>query len=490
MKRLMRLTSGLAAALIGWSAIGAVAMAAIGTVLSPRKRLNGRPWILLWSLFYAPLLLWTVFSGQVLAGLGLLALAAMGVAAGITLRATAAIPRLQWWLFCGLASLAVASVVAAYCQPRSLQAYESAEVGTHVSTQGLIEVVAASEAGAAAHRSWLNAGGNGYALSGFLRSSAGATPSPQSVTVTLDWPGRTSRAQMSLEPLEEWQPFEIRVSEADAGSPEFLIMRLYFSDPGLVEWRSVKLNSLTGPNPRAPRATRQGLLTGHPVLLAHLAIVLTMALIAASGIGPASLMGILAATIIGFTSGTRSALAVISIWSLLVPLSRTLSTGRKLLTVVVIAGIGVGAALLTQEARSDSLSSVPSRTTIWRVALASFLETPVLGIEGTGTTAADYFAERTSPPVSHAHNLVLQFAASYGMFGAIAIVLFLTVLLGLSFHFAGVRGIIITAPLFVLNFFDATLFDTRILLAMTLTLAVLAERKAAITRDLSVNVSP
>lgn len=478
MNRLIRLTSGLAAALVGWSGIGAVAVAAVGIGLSPSKRLDWRPWILLWSLFYAPLLIWTVISGQILTGLGLLALAVFGVVAGTALRTTAATPHLQWWLLGGLASLAIASIAASYIQPRSLRSYESAEVRTIFSPQGPIELVAANEGGASAHRSWLHAGGSGYVLSGYLRSSSGATPSPGSVTVTLDWPGRTTSAQLSLEPLPEWRPFEVRVSESESGSPEFLIMRIYFSEPGSVEWSSVRLESLSGPNPRAPRSTRQGLLSGHPVLLAHLAIVLVMALIAASGIGFVGLMGILAAVIIGFTSGTRSALAVISIWALLVPFSQTLGRTGKLLAAVLIASIGIGTAFITQEARSEALNSAPSRASIWSVAAESFRETQLLGIEGSGNHAADYFRERTSPPVSHAHNLVLQFASSYGIFGAAAILLFLAALLGLSFRLAGLRGVIITSPLFVLNFFDATLFDTRILVATMLTLAILAVRRA------------
>lgn len=477
MKRLLRLTPELAAALIGWSAIGAMIVAAVGSRLaSTSGGRDGRPWILLWSLFYVPILIWSVISGQYMTGLGLLGLAAFGAGAGVVLGATAAARQLKWWIVGGLATLAIASIGVAYIQPRSLQPYEGAEVRTRVTVQGLIERVSTSQEGATAHRSWLHAGGDGYRLTGYLRAARGNSSTPSSVTITLDWPGRTIRAQTSLAPRRDWRLFQVQVSESDVGDPEFLILRLYSSEPGSVEWRSIKLEALAGPQPRAPRSARQALMTEHPVLLAHLSIVLTMALIAASGFSIPSLIGMMAATIIGLTSGTRSALAVISIWSMLVPLSQTWRPARKIAAIILIVGVGIGAALITQEARSDALSAAPSRTTIWAVALEAFVQSPILGLEGTGAHSVDYFREHTSPPASHAHNLLLQFATAYGIFGAAAIVLLMGGLLVLSYRYAGPRGIVIILPLFVLNFFDATLFDARILVATMLTMNVLAKR--------------
>jgi len=290
-------------------------------------------------------------------------------------------------------------------------------------------------------------------------------------------------AQTTVVPTRDWTPFEVRVSEDEIANPPFLITRLYSGSPGTIEIRSLRLRSLAGPSPRTPRPARQELLSGNPVLLAHVAVALATALLAIAGLSAAGLIGILSTIFVALAAGSRGALAVVSLWSLLVLLSPTGRRTWKIAAVLIIVGLGLGAALLAQDNRSEALEAAPSRVSIWGLALNAFQTHPLFGLEGAGARTADYFQQRTSSAANHAHNLVLQYAASYGVFGALAALLVLLGILALAYRYGGSRGLVILLPLAALNMVDATLFDARILVGTSFAINALAFAHSRPRRD-------
>lgn len=473
---------GLAAALIGWSGIAAVLTAtagkALGTTLSIQ---GGRRWGIAWSLFLMPMVVWCVITASYTLAVQMVGQAAFGIAAGIAFFGVSARPRLAWWLIGGLASLLLVASAGAYLSSRLLQPYDDATIQTRLTAHGVAQLITSSQQGPVAHRSWLHAGGAGYRLSGYVRAGRNAASAPDGITITLDWPGRGTAAQARLVPSSNWTVFEVQANQSEIDNPEFLIARLYSSSAGTFEIRSLRLDALSGPAARTPRPSRQELLSGHPVLLAHLAVTLGAAILAISGPSAVGLLGTLLALLVALAAGSRGALAVMAIWSLLVPLATTWSKPKKLSVVIAITAIALGAGLATQEVRSAALESAPPRTRIWKTAWTAFMDHPVLGLEGDGINTIDYFQAQTSTRVSHAHNLVLHFAASYGIFGALAAALLLIAILALAIRNRGTSGVVIILPIIVLNMIDATLFDARILVATVFAISALQRDQMSAT---------
>lgn len=478
---------GLAAASVGWSGGAAFALALLATSIGwIARRSCGwslinpamvRPWLTLWSLFAAPLIVWSLIAGHYAAGLELLLQALFGAACGIVLLATAAHPRLRWWLFAGIASMVIAASISSYYTPRLLSSYENALVATRLSTHGVVQRVRSTEAGAVAHRSWLVTNRQGYILLGQLRVPSQALDNPSSLTVVLDWPGRTVRAQTSIVPTGAWTPFEIDVSGSEIGDSAFLIMRVFSDSAGTFEAKGVVLRSVAGPPPRIPRATRLELFAGDPVLLAHLAVAMATALLATTGTSLVGLGGVVGVALIAWFAQSRGALATIAIWSLLVPLTSSWGNKKKAIAAVAVVAAALGAGILIQSSRLDALQSASPRLSIWGLALEAFTSFPILGLQGEGIATLDYFKGTSLPNVTHAHNFILQSAMSYGIFGALSATILLGGLLALAYRYGHVLGLVLLLPIVILNVFDSTLLNASILVATTLAINILASRR-------------
>lgn len=485
--KLVRFLRGLAAASVGWSGSVTFMLALLATGIDWIARPSSLsslvkpgmvwPWLILWSLFVAPLIVWSLLAKEYSTGLELLMQALFGVACGIVLLATAAHPTLRWWIFAGIASMVIAATLSSYYTPRLLSSYESAVVVIRLSPQGLVQRVTSAGAGAVAHRAWLVSAGQGYILRGQVRVPARALDNPPSLTFALDWPGRTVRAQTSIVPTGTWTPFEIEVAGSETGNPAFFIMRIFSNSPGTFEVKGVLLRSVTGPPPRIPRATRLELLAGNPVLLAHLAVAIAAALLAATGTSLVGLGGIVGVALIAWFAQSRGALAVIAVWAFLVPLTSSWGKQKKFIVAIAIVAAVLGAGIFIQSSRLDALQSAPSRPSIWALALEAFLSFPILGLQGEGITSLDYFNGTSLPDVTHAHNFVLQFAMSYGIFGALSATILLGGILALAYRNGRVLGLVLLLPIVILNVFDSTLLNASILVATTLAINVLARRR-------------
>jgi O-antigen ligase len=115
------------------------------------------------------------------------------------------------------------------------------------------------------------------------------------------------------------------------------------------------------------------------------------------------------------------------------------------------------------------LGEVTARRDIWAAAWGAFASHPWRGLGAGGFPA--YWAEfYGGEAVQHAHNLWLEFAASYGVLG-LASAIALTFALGaLAWRWGGARALLLVAGVLLMNVFDTTLFYTGVLFSLALAL--------------------
>lgn len=287
-------------------------------------------------------------------------------------------------------------------------------------------------------------------------------------------------------PAAEWQHFTVPVARSASHSDvSRILLRL---EPGVtVQTRSVVLRGSSGAA-LAPAASpeRGQAWLGHPNSAGHAAAVIALA---AAATAAAPLPGTVSLGV-GLVSialtGSRTALLGLAIGSvlLLTTLLRRASPARvsRLLGLGLL--IGVALALLTQGSllkRIGELGVVDGNTVtreaIWQVAAASFRAQPLTGLAGRSFTDAwnDAAATQTAaaqvPP--HAHNLLLQMAAQFGVPGLVATVWLCGALLISARRLAGMRGLALTLAVLAMQMTDFTFFNSPVLLTLVLALNAL-----------------
>ena len=120
-----------------------------------------------------------------------------------------------------------------------------------------------------------------------------------------------------------------------------------------------------------------------------------------------------------------------------------------------------------------------TRVEIWHIAYQGFLEHPWTGVEAREGGFAAYWQKRYSgdsaQQVTHAHNVWLAFASSYGVPGLVAILWLTGGLLQLAWRWGRWRGFAVALPIFLMNFVDYTLFFPGVLLPMVFALNALRD---------------
>ena len=248
--------------------------------------------------------------------------------------------------------------------------------------------------------------------------------------------------------------------------------------------------SATGPDgtplPKAPGSTRQTIVFGDPNLAGHTLGTLGLALVSLAGPLLGMFGGALTLFGVGLT-GSRAALlgvAVGLLWLfwLQLPGGRRWTAFTLGAFVVGFAGVlWLQSTQLTQltqvlTSRLFSLGETTARRSIWAAAGEAFVTHPWRGLGAGGFPAywAELHRSGHGEAVQHAHNLWLEFAASYGVLGLV-FALGLTFALSLTaWRSGGARALALVSGVLVMNLFDTTFFYSGVIFTLTLALGVAA----------------
>ena len=240
------------------------------------------------------------------------------------------------------------------------------------------------------------------------------------------------------------------------------------------------------------RQIRQGLLYEQPNLGGHSAVAIGLALLSL-GMAPSleALVVILIFSAVGLT-GSRAALiaSLIGVPWVLLASSQKWKTRRVIqgmaLTMVLCGVLLTGVATprvshLESIWRASSSSGEPARWRIWATAWKAFERHPLLGIGNQGDAFVHYWqmetsiAGRASPTaVTHAHNLWLQFAASYGVVGLVSALLISFSAVVVAWQVGRWKGLAVVVPILVLQVLDYTIFVSGVLYPLAIALNSLA----------------
>ena len=300
----------------------------------------------------------------------------------------------------------------------------------------------------------------------------------EGAAVTLSYPEASSVSdrQYGFMPDETWQTFTFDAASygsAVSGTPNIIRTSVGVGSAQTnlttLELRNTRLRALDGrsakPQPNATFARSQ-LWFSHPNLAAHTVLSISLAALSASlSPGAAALIAGLAAPLI-FATGSRAALLALlfgSGWFLWLFLRRR--SVRLLSVGAVILLLGLGGFILFQG--TPLIRGSAARPQIWRAALRDFWEHPWQGMSFSHYWQANY-AQFSSEQIVHAHNLWLEFAASYGLPGLLAILWLSCGLLYLAWSWGRWRGLALVVPTFLMNLFDYTLFYSGVLIPLIL----------------------
>ena len=295
--------------------------------------------------------------------------------------------------------------------------------------------------------------------------------SPQGGRVKVTWGERVeAQAGKSFVPTPEWRTLTVKTNR-EAG--DTLTTTLTTASGLVLGTRNVTVTGPDGaPLPRAPGSNRQTVVFGDPNLAGHTLGTLGLALVSLSGPPLGALGGVL--TLLGVAlTGSRAALLGVAVglaWLFWVQLPggrrRTVFTALGALT-AALAGL-----LWTQYAslpRVFSLSETTARRNIWAAAGEALAAHPWRGL-GAGGFPAYWAEQRGGEAVQHAHNLWLEFAASFGVPGLL-FALSLSVALSLTaWRAGGARALALVGGVLVMNLFDTTFFYGGVVFTLALTL--------------------
>lgn len=305
---------------------------------------------------------------------------------------------------------------------------------------------------------------------------------PQGGALQLVWGGRPeAHAGRSFMPGPEWQRLEAQLPPRPAGAPGFVTAHLHTASGLTLETRNVRVTGDTGqPLAAVVSSARQTVVFGDPNLAGHTVGTLGLAAVALSS----PLLGVLGGglTFLGLAlTGSRAALAGTLagfLWLFWLGLPR--GWRRR-----GFAALGLGVAALAGLAWSSlaglrllTLGEAVARGDIWRAAAAAFLERPGRGLGAGGFAAFWDEAAGTGAAVTHAHNVWLEFAASYGVLGLLSVTALTLGLLALAWRGGGARAAAFLVGVLVMNVFDTTLVYAGVLFPLFLALGVFRRDRA------------
>lgn len=139
--------------------------------------------------------------------------------------------------------------------------------------------------------------------------------------------------------------------------------------------------------------------------------------------------------------------------------------------------------LANQVTNSTSSLVDQGRLEAWRFAASGFLTSPIKGaaMRGSDTVWHEHFEGLESEAPTHAHNLWLQFAWDYGVFGLLALLLIIAWMASRAWRLAGWFGTGLLIVILLMNMVDNTLLQGSVILPLSMVLSEQREltRRAA-----------
>ena len=316
---------------------------------------------------------------------------------------------------------------------------------------------------------------------------------PSVPRITMRWAGPhglTSRTIM-VQQNREWNPIVVPiVSSTNAGrSPgeaDSVDVTLIPS-PGsrLATRNAIVLANGVPATPRTP-AIRQSLWFGQPNLAGHTIASVGLAAVVLPGSLPSTLL-ILVMSITGvLLTGSRTALLAIVIGGALIVLARherhRVWLGPSIAILTLVTAALVTSSLLPGQKELHWLTfndgQTTPRTSIWRAAGEAFIQHPLTGLVGARESFTTYWhaspQNTTGEAVQHAHDLWLQFAAMYGIFGLLASLWMTVALMWMGSRRGGGTGTVFVGTILFMNVLDYTLMYTGVFVPLILGLNALS----------------
>ena len=282
--------------------------------------------------------------------------------------------------------------------------------------------------------------------------------------------------EATFTPTAKWTPYEVALNSASGGSLRLIAT---VGSGAVVRFKGLRAIAMNTHLPlrSLPRSRRIVLAGLPPNLLGHTLVALYLVVLALAGGWRTTLVATLL-TLTGIAlSGSRAAMLGAATGTLLFLRPSDLRRRRRWVPIALgLLSLTIVFAVLEQRPSGTDVT----RPEIWATAARAFVSHPLHGLAVPFGT----FWSQSHPdevPVTHAHDLWLQFAAAYGLGGLLAVA-WLTVALGrLAWLWGGWRGVSLVVPILIMNVFDYTLFFSGVLYPLILGLNALgtprSERK-------------
>ena len=289
-------------------------------------------------------------------------------------------------------------------------------------------------------------------------------------------PGTQRLVRRQIEPTATWQPLEVSV-HLTPGKRSRLWAELHVEEGLELEVRNARLSVSAGGWGIWPLSPlfRQALMFGHPNSAAHTGATILLILLSVTMNPWLALLGAALALAFILMTGSRIALLVVLMATVLWLALRGPPVGQKrwnLAVVIAVVAIGVVTIWLvgTGSTRAFQLFGIADRIGIWRTALDALATYPVLGLHGAGLSLGEYVTDNllgsSLPVAGHAHNLWLELVSAFGLPGLLVALSLTSILPILAWRSARWRGLGLVLSVFVLNVVDYTLFYTGVFLPL------------------------
>lgn len=285
--------------------------------------------------------------------------------------------------------------------------------------------------------------------------------------------GQVYETTLGLAP--DWRHYASPIAQLPSGR---VALRVISGSGTVVQLRNLRVVPALGRRALRPAAATSRMTIGQlpPNLVGHSGATVVAGALAAAGPVPLVLLASVLGVAVAWLSGSRTALLGLLLASTFFVWGRRRSIVVGWL-VVLLALVGALASPTGRKTLERNSQEVANRPAIWSTAWDALLQYPARGLPGD---FAEFWASEhpKASVVTHAHNLWLQFASSYGVPGLAAILWLSAGLVVLAWRWGRWRGLGVLVPVLAMNVFDYTLFFSGVLFPLLIGLNSIRDREA------------